>query len=73
MKLVEELFNLAQVAPEKHRVLLMAAAEKLQEQRLWRDAWLNEVRENDRLLKQLKELQRVVQFNHLRKEKECND
>lgn len=73
MKLTEELFNLAQVAPEKHRVLLMAAVNKLQEQRLWRDAWLNEIRENDKLIERLTELERLLQLKHRRKEKECED
>ena len=73
MKLTEALFNLAQVAPEKHQVLLMAAVEKLEDQRLWREAWLQQVRENDRLIQELTELKQVLQSNHRRKEKECND
>lgn len=73
MKLIEALFNLAQVAPEKHNLLLMAAVEKLEEQRLWREAWLKELRENDRLREELTQLRRVIQSEKLRKEKECND
>lgn len=73
MKLTEALFNLAQVAPEKHRVLLMAAVEKLEAQRLWREAWLQQVRENDRLVQQLTELERLLQSKPRRKEKECED
>ena len=73
MRLTEDLLNLAKVAPDKHRHLLMAAAEKLQEQRLWRDAWVQQILENDRLVEQLTELRKRVEFKNLRKEKECND
>lgn len=73
MKLTEDLFNLAQVAPEKHRLLLMAAVEKLEAQRLWREAWLQQVRENERLIDQLTQLRRVIESDKRRKEKECND
>jgi hypothetical protein len=73
MRLVEELQQLAQAAPERHRPLLMAAAENLQAQRLWREAWVQQIRENDKLIQRLTELERLLQLRHHRKEKECED
>ena len=73
MRLTEDLLNLAKVAPDKHRNLLEAAAEKLQEQRLWRDAWLQQVRENEQLVEELTALRKRIESRNLRKEKECND
>lgn len=73
MRLTEDLLNLAKVAPDKHRHLLEAAAEKLQEQRLWREAWLRQVRINEHLVEQLTALRVRVESKAFRKEKECND
>ena len=73
MKLTEELSNLAEAAPDKHKPLLLAAVERLQAQRAWRDAWLEQVRENEKLVSELTQLRQVVRLHNHRKEKERND
>lgn len=70
MKLTEDLFNLAQVAPEKHRLLLLAAVEKLEAQRLWRESWLRAENQVTLLTEELNLLRSRLPT---RKEKECED
>ena len=41
MKLSEELWVLAQKAPEDQQPLLKAVGKLLEDQRLWREAWLD--------------------------------
>ena len=69
MRLVEELKALAQVAPERHRAVLQAAAELIEEQRIWRQAWLDAENRVEVLTQSLDELR----LRNLRKEKERND
>lgn len=69
MKLIEELRALAEVAPEKHRAVLQAVAERLEEQRMWRQAWLDAENRVEVLTQSLDELR----LRNLRKEKERND
>ena len=69
MKLTKELLNLAQELPSREQALVLAAAEKLEEQRLWRDAWLNAENRIEELTKHID----ALSLRNLRKEKECND
>ncbi len=69
MSLIVELLCLAQELPPKEQALVVAAANKLQEQRLWRDAWLDAENRVDLLTKHVEQLRLIRN----RKEKECND
>ena len=70
MKLSEELWVLAQKAPEDQQPLLKAVGKLLEDQRLWREAWLRSEKEVELLTSELDVLR--SQLKH-RKEKECND
>ena len=50
--------------------MLEAAAQRIEDQRLWRDAWLNAEKRVDELTKEVDVLR---SRRNLRKEKECND
>jgi hypothetical protein len=69
MKLTEELRAIKEVYPAVEE-LLEAAAQRLEDQRLWREAWLNAENKVELLTSQLVVLRSLR--NH-RKEKECND
>jgi hypothetical protein len=69
MKLTEELRAIKETYPEIEE-LLEAAAQRLEDQRLWREAWLNAENKVELLTSQLVVLRSLR--NH-RKEKECND
>ena len=70
MKLSEELWVLAQKAPEDQQPLLKAVGKLLEDQRLWRDAWLRSEKEVELLTRELD----VVKLQlKRRKEKESND
>jgi hypothetical protein len=56
--------------PYQVRALFEEAAQKLEDQRLWREAWLNAESKVELLTRQLVVLRSLR--NH-RKEKECND
>lgn len=70
MKLSEELWVLAQKAPEDQQPLLKAVGKLLEDQRLWRDAWLRSEKEVELLTSELTVLR--LQLKR-RKEKESND
>lgn len=70
MKLIEELWILAQTVPEQHQPLLKAVGKVLEEQRLWRQAWLDAEKRVELLTSELDVLR---SRRNLRKEKECND
>ena len=70
MKLSEELWVLAQKAPEDQQPLLKAVGKLLEDQRLWRDAWLRSEKEVELLTSELAVLR--LQLKR-RKEKESND
>lgn len=70
MKLIEELWTLAQTAPQQYQPLLKAVGQLLQDQRQWREAWLDAEKRVDELTKELDVLR---SRRNLRKEKECND
>lgn len=70
MKLLEELWVLAQKAPEEHQPLLKAVGKLLEDQRLWREAWINAEKEVELLTSELSVLRSRLRN---RKEKECND
>ena len=70
MKLSEELWVLAQKAPEDQQPLLKAVGKLLEDQRLWREAWLRSEKEVELLTRELDVLR--LRLNN-RKEKECND
>ena len=70
MKLIEELWILAQTVPEQHQPLLKAVGKVLEEQRLWRQAWLDAEKRVELLTS---ELDMLRSRRNLRKEKECND
>ena len=70
MKLSEELWVLAQKAPEGQQPLLKAVGKLLEDQRLWRDAWLRSEKEVELLTSELDVLR--LQLKR-RKEKESND
>jgi hypothetical protein len=69
MKLTEELRAVKEVYPAIAEVL-EAAAQRIEDQRLWREAWLNAENKVELLTSQLVVLRSLR--NH-RKEKECND
>jgi hypothetical protein len=70
MKLLEELWVLIQRAPEDQQPLLKAVGKLLEDQRLWRDAWLRSEKEVELLTRELDVLTSRLKY---RKEKECND
>jgi len=70
MKLSEELWVLAQKAPQEQQPLLKAVGKLLEDQRLWRDAWLRSEKEVELLTSELAVLR--LQLKR-RKEKESND
>lgn len=69
MKLQEELRAIKEAHPAIAEVL-EAAAQRIEDQRLWRQAWLNAENKVEMLTEQLVVLRSLR--NH-RKEKECND
>ena len=69
MKLTEELRAIKDAYPAIEE-LLEAAAQRLEDQRLWREAWLNAENKVELLTSELSMLRLRRQ---LRKEKECND
>jgi hypothetical protein len=69
MKLIEELRAIKEVYPAVEE-LLEAAAQRLEDQRLWREAWLNAENKVELLTSQLVVLRSLRNY---RKEKECND
>jgi hypothetical protein len=69
MKLTEELRAIKDVYPAIEE-LLEAAAQRLEDQRQWRGAWLNAENKVELLTGELSMLRLRRQ---LRKEKECND
>jgi hypothetical protein len=69
MKLQEELRSVKVVFPAI-KELLEAAAQRIEDQRLWREAWLNAENKVELLTSELDVLR--SQLKH-RKEKECND
>jgi hypothetical protein len=69
MKLTEELRAIKDVYPAIAE-LLEASAQRLEDQRLWREAWLNAEKNVELLTNHLVVLRSIR--NH-RKEKECND
>ncbi len=70
MKLLEELWLLTQRAPKDQQPLLKALGKLLEDQRLWREAWLNAESKVELLTSELDMLR--SQLKH-RKEKESND
>jgi hypothetical protein len=69
MKLQEELRAVKEVYPAIAEVL-EAAAQRIEDQRLWREAWLNAENKVELLTSELSML-RSARLH--RKEKECND
>jgi len=69
MKLREELRSVKEVFPAIAE-MLEAAAQRIEDQRQWREAWLSAERRVDELTKELDVLR---SRRNLRKEKECND
>jgi hypothetical protein len=69
MKLQEELRAVKEVYPAIAEVL-EAAAQRIEDQRLWREAWLNAENKVELLTSQLVVLRSLRNY---RKEKECND
>ena len=69
MKLQEELRSVKEIFPAIEN-LLEAAAQRLEDQRLWRAAWLNAEKEVELLTSELDVLRLKLRN---RKEKECND
>ena len=70
MKLSEELWVLAQKAPQDQQPLLKAVGKLLEDQRLWRDAWLDAEKRVELLTRELDVLTSRLKY---RKEKESND
>ena len=70
MKLSEELWVLAQKAPQDQQPLLKAVGKLLEDQRLWREAWLRSEKEVELLTRELDVLTSRLKY---RKEKESND
>ena len=70
MKLTAALFRLAAYLKEEDAEIVLAAANKLEEQRLWRDAWLRSEEKVEQLTSELDVLRLKLKT---RKEKECND
>lgn len=69
MKLREELRSVKEVFPAIAE-MLEAAAQRIEDQRQWREAWLSAEKRVDELTKELDVLR---SRRNLRKEKECND
>jgi hypothetical protein len=69
MKLREELRAVKEVFPAIDH-LLEAAAQRIEDQRLWREAWIKSEKEVELLTSELAVLR--LQLKR-RKEKECND
>jgi len=69
MKLQEELRSVKEVFPAIAE-MLEAAAQRIEDQRLWRGAWLDAEKRVDELTKEVDVLR---SRRNLRKEKECND
>ena len=69
MKLQEELRAVKEVYPAIAQVL-EAAAQRIEDQQLWREAWLNAENKVELLTSQLVVLRSLRNY---RKEKECND
>lgn len=69
MKLREELRSVKEVFPAIEG-LLEAAAQRIEDQRLWRDAWLDAEKRVELLTSELEVLRSRLKH---RKEKECND
>ena len=70
MKLSEELWVLAQKAPQDQQPLLKAVGKLLEDQRLWREAWLDAEKRVELLTRELDVLTSRLKY---RKEKESND
>ena len=70
MKLTVALFRLAAYLKGEDAEIVLEAANKLEDQRLWRDAWLRAEKEVELLTSELDVLR--LKLKH-RKEKECND
>ena len=69
MKLQEELRSVKEVFPYL-KDLLEAAAQRIEDQRLWREAWLNAEKRVELLTSELNVINLAF---HNRKEKESND
>ena len=69
MKLQEELRSVKEVFPHIEH-LLEAAAQRIEDQRLWREAWLNAEKKVELLTSELSMLRSQLKS---RKEKERND
>ena len=69
MKLREELRAVKEIYPAIE-YLLEAAAQRIEDQRLWRDAWLRSEKEVELLTRELDVLTSRLKY---RKEKESND
>ena len=69
MKLREELRAVKEIYPAIE-YLLEAAAQRIEDQRLWRDAWLRSEKKVELLTSELDVLRSKLDN---RKEKECND
>ena len=69
MKLREELRSVKEVFPAIAE-MLEAAAQRIEDQRQWRDAWLDAEKRVELLTRELDVLR--LRLNN-RKEKECND
>ena len=69
MKLREELRAVKEIYPAIE-YLLEAAAQRIEDQRLWREAWLDAEKRVELLTRELDVL--TSRLKH-RKEKECND
>ena len=70
MKLSEELWVLAQKAPQDQQPLLKAVGKLLEDQRLWREAWLDAEKRVELLTRELDVLTSRLKY---RKEKDSND
>ena len=69
MKLREELRAVKEIYPAIE-YLLEAAAQRIEDQRLWREAWIKSEKEVELLTSELDVLRSRLKY---RKEKECND
>jgi hypothetical protein len=69
MKLHEELRSVKEVFPHIEN-LLEAAAQRIEDQRLWREAWIKSEKEVELLTSELDVLRLRLKY---RKEKESND
>ena len=69
MKLREELRAVKEIYPAIE-YLLEAAAQRIEDQRLWREAWLDAEKRVELLTRELDVLTSRLKY---RKEKECND